>query len=234
MGSAVLVDETVTARLAAENRRRMGAQVLHYALKPFGNLEFSEIYRLELDSLPPARPLEGYEIGPATDHDIDEIVRELVRDEPGYVIRNLWSQGHHCFVARSDGRIVAYDWIGFSKLQEEEFAITLEPEHAFCLNAYTHPDHRGRGIHYELLRNLLVFAAANGKTRVYTLVSLFNRDSWKSHIRMGWRRDFTYCYFRPYFTPGRIPWPFNAPRYPARLNWQRHSWLFPQSEADVR
>lgn len=229
-----MVDEAVTARLAAENRRRIGAQVLHYALKPLGHLEFSEIYRLELDSLPEPRPLDGYEIGHATDHDIEAIARDLVRDEPAFVIRNLWSQGHHCFVAKRDGRVVAYDWIGFSTLQEEEFTITLEPQHVFCLNAYTHPDHRGRGVHYELLRNLLVFAAANGKTRAYTLVSLFNRDSWKSHIRMGWQRDFTYSYFRPYFVPGRLPWALTAPRYPARLNWQQHSWLYPRSAPGVR
>ena len=229
-----MVDETVTAKLTAENRRKIGAQVLHYALKPLGHLEFSEIYRLELDTLPEARSLQGYKIDRANERDIDVIVRDLVRDEPPFVIRNLWSQGNHCFVARHEGRVVAYDWIGFSTLQEEEFTITLEPEHAFCLNAYTHPDHRGLGVHYELLRNLLVFAAANGKTRAYTLVSLFNRDSWKSHIRMGWQRDFTYCYFRPYFVPGRLPWALTAPRYPARLNWPQHSWLYPQSAPGVR
>jgi GNAT superfamily N-acetyltransferase len=121
--------------------------------------------------------------------------------------------------------VLAYNWIAFSAVQEEEYRIELQPADVFCLNAYTHPDHRGRGIHYKLLRTLLECAAARGKTGAYTLVSLFNRDSWKSHIRMGWKRSFTYCYFRPYFVPGRLPWPLTAPRYPARLDWARHSWL---------
>lgn len=220
-----MAEDDVGVRLAAANRRRLAAQTAHYALKPFGHIEFSDVYRLDLRSLPPDRAVGDYEIARATDADIEDICVNLKRDEPEFVIRDLWSGKHHCFVARRDGRVVGYNWIAFSTVQEEEYRIELRPTDVFCLNAYTHPDHRGRGIHYKLLRTMLEFAAVQGKTSAYTLVSVFNRDSWKSHIRMGWLREFSYCYFRPYFVPGRLPWPLTAPRYPARLDWRHHSWF---------
>jgi GNAT superfamily N-acetyltransferase len=218
-------NEATAAREAAENRRKLAAQSLHYSLKIFGYLEFSEIYSISLDHLPGPRPLEGYVLDRANSDDIDYICRELIRDEPPTVLRNLWSEGNHCFVARYQDQIVGYDWLALSTVQEEEYRVELRADHAFCLNAYTVPEHRGRGIHYALLRNMLEFAAQNGRSKAYTLVSLFNRNSWKSHIRMGWVREFTYCYFRPYFTIRRVPWPLTPPRYPVRLDWHRHSWF---------
>ena len=221
-----MAEDIVSVRLAAENQRKLAAQFAHYALRLFGYLEFSEIYSIDLlHRLPPHRTLDRYEIGSATDDDIEFICSALIRDEPPSVIRRLWSEGHHCIVARENGRVVGYNWIAFSPVQEEEYRVELRPDHAFCLNAYTEPKHRGRGIHYCLLRALLEFAAENGRSKAYTLVSLFNKDSWKSHVRMGWRREFTSCYFRPYFIPGWQPWPLTHPRYPVRLDWRHHSWF---------
>ncbi len=222
-------NDLIAGRVAAETRRKLAGQSLHYALKILGYLEFSEIYSIDLSRPPPQRSVDHYQFDRASGEDIDYICRELIRDEPPIVIRNLWSEGHHCFVARHQGRVIGYNWIALSAVQEEEFRIELMADHAFCLNAYTVPEHRGRGVHYVLLRNMLEFAAQTGKSKAYTLVSLFNRDSWKSHIRMGWTREFTYCYFRPYFTPRRIPWALTRPRYPVRLDWQRHSWFAPES-----
>jgi GNAT superfamily N-acetyltransferase len=222
-----VASDIVDARLAAEIRRKVAAQVVHYAVKILGHLELSEVYSIDLDRLPPERVIDQYQIGPATAEDIEFICSTLTRDEPPIVIRTLWSNGHHCFVARHQGRVVGYNWIAFFTVQEEEYRVELQPDHAFCLNAYTVPEHRGRGIHYCLLRTLLDFAVRNGKSKAYTLVSLFNSDSWKSHIRMGWTREFTYCYFRPYFVPGRIPWALTSPRYPVRLDWRQHSWFAP-------
>ena len=222
---ARIAEASIGDRLAAESRRKLLAQCVHYPLKLLGHLEFSEIYSIGLANLPPARQLDQYQIAAASSEDIDFICNALTRDEPPFVIRQLWSEGHHCVVARKDGQVVGYNWMAWSRVQEEEYRVELRPEHVFCLNAYTVPEHRGRGIHYCLLRSMLETAAQNGKTKAYTLVSLFNKDSWKSHIRMGWRREFTNCYFRPYFVPGWMPWALTAPRYPIRLDWRHHSWF---------
>ena len=215
--------QTHTA-IRAVNRRRYPALLLHFAVKPLGYFEFTDIYCIDLPTLAPQRELNGYVIEHATDADIDYICRFLVRNEPPHVIRMLWSEGHHCFVARYQGKVIAYDWIAFSSVQEEEYRVELKGNDAFCLNAYTIPQHRGKGVHFALLRALLQFAEQSGKSRVFTAVSVFNVRSWKSHVRMGWRRVSTVSYFRPYFTLSRLPWLFSDPIYPVYLDWARHAW----------
>ena len=128
-------------------KRRIFAFGLHYAIRPLGYLEFTDIYKINLGSLPALRVPKGYTIGHASADDIDYIVKFLKRDQPSHVNRTLWSQGHRCFVAKYDGQTVAYDWIAFASVQEEEYRIELRANHAFCLNAYTVPKHRGQGLH---------------------------------------------------------------------------------------
>jgi GNAT superfamily N-acetyltransferase len=210
--------------IRAMNRKRYPALLLHYAVKPLGYVEFGHIYCIDPRKLPPQRDLRGYVVEHATDADIDYICHFLPRDEPPHVIRTLWSEGHHCFVARYDGKVVAYDWIAFSSVQEEEYRVELKSDDAFCLNAYTVREHRGKGVHFALLRSMLQFAAQSGKTRAFTAVSLYNMRSWKSHVRMGWQHVSTLGYFRPYFTFRRLPWQFTAPQYPVYLDWTRHAW----------
>jgi len=81
-GIVEVAEDEVSVRLAAESRRKLGAQALHLPLKVLGYLEFSEIYGIDLGRLPPDRPLDRYELGPATAEDIDYICRVLIRDEP--------------------------------------------------------------------------------------------------------------------------------------------------------
>jgi L-amino acid N-acyltransferase YncA len=199
---------------------------LHLVLRPLGYLEFTDVHTFDLRPEPPqvtVRP--GYTIVPATAADIEEIAANLRRDEPAGVLRTLFEQGHHCFVAKFDGRVVAYNWIAFGPVQEEEYRCTPAADQAICLNAYTVPEHRGKGLHYALLLSMLHFARASGKTSAYTAVSLLNETSWKTHVRMGWELAFTICYFRPNFTFGRIPWVIRPGRPPIALDWSSHSWI---------
>lgn len=206
-------------------RRRRWAYPLHLLLRPLGYLEFTDVYSFDLTGpIPPVKVPPNYVISPADDRDIEAIATTLIRDEPPGVIRSLWQQGHHCFVAKFNGEVVAYNWIAFSSVQEEEYRCDPNNEHAICLNAYTAPQHRGRGLHYMLLLSMLHFAAQAGKRAAYTAVSLLNEASWKTHIRMGWTHEFTICYFRPNFTLRRLPWLLTPGRYPIVLDWSRHSW----------
>jgi GNAT superfamily N-acetyltransferase len=160
----------------------------------------------------------------ANDDDIDYICRVLTRDQPDHVIRARWRDGHHCLVAKFQGKVVAYDWIAFSAVQEQKYRIDLRPGDAFCLDAYTVREHRGKGVHYALLRALLGYAVQSGKRRVFTAVSLYNMNSWKAHIRVGWQRLGTIGYFRPYFTLSRLPWLLTRNEYPVELDWRTHAW----------
>ena len=209
---------------ARSRRRRL--YPLHLLLRPLGYLEYTDVYTFELQAeLPEVRLKPGYTIVQANAADIDEIAANLPRDEPAGVLGTLFAQGHHCFVAKFGGRVVAYNWIAFTPVQEEEYACTPAPEEAICLNAYTAPEHRGKGLHYALLLSMLHFAKRSGKTLAYTAVSLLNETSWKTHVRMGWRLAFTIWYFRPNFTLRRLPWVLKPGRPPIAVDWSRHSWI---------
>jgi len=80
------------------------------------------------------------------------------------------------------------------------------------------------------LLTMLHFAAGCGKTVAYTGASLFNMVSWKTHLRIGWRLDFTFSWFRPYFTLARQPWRLSRERYPLRLDWSHHAWFAAQDQ----
>ena len=211
--------------------RRWLALVFHWLMRPFGDLEATDVYKIVLRDLPPLFTVERYEIRKATAEDIEEIASNIIRNEPSAVVRDLWARGHHCFVAKYSGAVVAYNWIAFTQVQEEEYRYTPQPDHAICLDAYTVPEHRGKGLHLLLLLTMLHFAAAVGKSAAYTGVSLLNSLSWKAHLRIGWVRYFTFVWFRPYFTFSRRPWRLTSEQYPLKLDWANQAWLVGQKRA---
>jgi len=206
-------------------RRRFLPLIFHWLLRPLGYLELTDVYKIDLADLPPLFEIAGYTIERANAADIADIVQNIKRDEPSSVISTLWEQGHHCFVAKSDGRVVAYNWISFAEVQEEEYRYTPRDDHAICVNAYTIPKHRGKLLHLLLLLTMLHFAFASGKKLAYTGVSLLNMVSWKTHLRIGWVLDFTFCWFRPNFTFRRQPWRLSREQYPLQLDWDNHAWF---------
>jgi hypothetical protein len=210
--------------ITQNGRRRLAAQVAHWLLLPFGYLELTDVYKIALTGLPPLFEVGGYTIEKADAADIAQITQQPHRGEPTQVISNLFAEGHHCFVAKYDGRVVAYNWIAFSAVQEEEYQYVPRPGDAICVDAYTFPGHRGKKLHLLLLLTMLHFAAKSGKSTAYTGASLFNMVSWKTHLRIGWRREFTFGWFRPHFVSGRRPWRLCKERYPLHLDWDRHAW----------
>jgi len=217
-------DRTTSNVIRQTNRRRRWALLPHYGLTPLGWFEVTDLYWIDPRTELTPRGLEAYSIVRADDRDIDFICNVITRDQPAHTVRTRWRNGHHCFVAKFDGEVVGYDWIAFSDTQEQEYRVELQPGHAFCLDAFMVPRHRGKGVHHELLCAMLKFAADEGKTKAFTAVSLFNRNSWKSHVRMGWQRVHTIAYFRPYFTFSRLPWRLTSAAYPIELDWKRHAW----------
>jgi len=217
---------------AAQYRRAL-ALPLHWLLRPLGYLELTDVYKIDLANLPPLFSVDGYDIERANADDIEEITQRAHRGEPPEVIRALWAQGHHCYVAKFHGHVVAYNWIAFSAVQEEEYLYEPQAKHAICVDAYTFPEHRGKQLHLLLLLTMLHFAAASGKSMAYTGASLFNMVSWKTHLRIGWRREFTFWWFRPYFTLSRYPWRLTREQYPLRLDWGRHAWFIAKRPGDT-
>jgi GNAT superfamily N-acetyltransferase len=215
------------SRLRAERRWAGWCWLLHMLLKPFGYLEMTAVYQRDLRSLPPIPVVEGYVVRPATAADIPGMIADLQRDQPPHVLQRLWDEGHFCMVACAGDRVVAYDWLAFDPVQEEEYRVTPGADEVLCLNAYTAPDHRGKGVHPALLVAMLHEAARRGRKHALTVVSIMNERSWRAHVKTGWRKAFTVTYFRPYWIPGRRPFLLGPAKPPVALNWDGHSWFTP-------
>jgi GNAT superfamily N-acetyltransferase len=92
-----------------------------------------------------------------------------------------------CFVAKIDGRIVAYNWAMFRSGEDDGDTIVLGPGELYTTDGFTAPAYRGRKIHTETLAYILQTAQAEGYLDAYTLASVFKRRARKTHDRLGWR-----------------------------------------------
>ena len=78
------------------------------------------------------------------------------RDRPGYgpMARSYFTAGHHASGIRIDGRIVALKWHVVNESDRPRRVkgyYPLRPGHALLHAAWTHPDHRGQGLHQTLI-----------------------------------------------------------------------------------
>jgi GNAT superfamily N-acetyltransferase len=115
-------------------------------------------------------------------------VEEAARLSPGFRESFLarHDAGLACFVARIDGRVVAYNWTMYSSGEDDGDVIVLGPGEIYTLDAFTVEEWRGRGIHVALLAHMLQAAKEAGYTDAYTLASVLKRGSRKGVARLGW------------------------------------------------
>lgn len=177
--------------------RRQVARGFRYFLRPLGRYELSVLYALDLEEPPvPARSRIDVEISIAGRGDADEITAMNPyhgRD----LITGRMEAGALCFVARIDGKIVGFNWLALREAQDAEYEIRLRADEVYCLDARVALPYRGNGIHHELLYRMLLHAHENCFRRAYTRVSAMNRDSWKTHVKMGWKEAGTTYFLQP-------------------------------------
>ena len=179
------------------NLRRQVARGFRYLLRPLGRYELSVLYALDLEKPPvPSKSRIDVEISIAGLGDADEITA-MNPYHGRHVIIDRMDAGVLCFVARIEEKIVGINWLALCKAQDDEFEIRLGVDEVYCLDARVALPYRGRGIHHELLYRMLLHAHENGFRRAYTRVSAMNRDSWKAHVKMGWKEVGTTYFFQP-------------------------------------
>jgi L-amino acid N-acyltransferase YncA len=95
--------------------------------------------------------------------------------------------GNACFVAKAEGRVVAFNWTRFSSGIADGCAVILGPGEIYTSPAFTAQGYRGRKIHTGTLAYMLHAAKVEGYRDAYTMVSVQNRASRKTMDRLGWR-----------------------------------------------
>lgn len=99
------------------------------------------------------------------------------------------ADGMVCYVAKVDGRVIAYNWARYRSGEDEGDSIVLGSREVYTTDAFTAPKFRGRKVHTQTLAFIMQTAKAKGYSDIWTLVSARRRDSWKTHRRLGWRRS---------------------------------------------
>lgn len=154
------------------------------------------------------KPTRGITSGLASASDIGPLVklmderdkmhgRERITNFENLVL-SRFQKGGLCFLGKSGEDIVHYNWIAFNR--EETLTgriLHLMPDEAYCLDAFTLQEWRGRGIypwvHYQALRYL----KEKGTKMAYTLVDTDNKSSKKTHILHAWHPLGTVLSFVP-------------------------------------
>lgn len=129
--------------------------------------------------------------------------------------RERFGIGAHCFVARVDGRIVAFDWLRLrAAVGAAEVPMLLKDDEVYGADAYTAEEWRGQGIHPALNYSLLKYAQEQGYATVYTQARADNAQSLPTLRRLNWTLTATLLIFEPQWALDKQMWLVRGSPYP--------------------
>jgi len=104
--------------------------------------------------------------------------------------RQRLRQGHLCFVARHEGRLVAADWASTESTYSRDLHRTfaLQPGDVYTYEIYTLPEFRRQRIATVIKVEILRHFRAAGCCRFLNLISPDNRASLHTNEKLGYRR----------------------------------------------
>ncbi len=169
-------------------RRSRGFRTLARLTGPVrARVDIACVYHRDLRGAPPDfRADIQVEMSRATPAEVDEAA---LLAGPQFVdrFRARLDEGMACFVAKVDGRVVAYNWTRYSSGEDEGDILELRPGEIYTTDAFTEETLRGRRIHGETLGFMLRTAHEEGYVEAYTMRSLLKRASRKPMAKLGWR-----------------------------------------------
>jgi GNAT superfamily N-acetyltransferase len=169
-------------------RRSRAFRAVARATRPLRRrFDLSYVYEFDLaQPIPPAPAELPVELERATREDViaaADLADPALRDK--FLAR--LEDGMACFVAKLDGRVVAYNWTRNRSGEDEGDVIHLEPGEIYTTDAFTAERYRGRKIHSATLAYMLRAAHADGYRRAYTMGSVWKLGSRKAIRLVGWR-----------------------------------------------
>ena len=117
-------------------------------------------------------------------------------------VQSQLDAGHWCFVARSQGRMVATSWAATNRawLDYLSCELRLAPDEIYAYDSFTEPASRGQNLGPALTAEKLRYFQAAGYRRLVCTISPENRASLRADAKTG---------YRPYGTIGYVkigPW----------------------------
>lgn len=200
-------------------------RVLRKALSPLGDLNAMTFCLKDL-----TQPLEEMQakvdlfVRQATEADIDQVVALMeMRSNPKQKLRvfktksiqetinERFQQGDKCFLGIIGTEMVHINWISFHRIEDEHYFVDLRDREAFCNNAFTVLEWRGKAIHGAVHNQMLLFLQQSGFHTAYTTVASYNISSQKALQRLGWNFYSTLLYFNPHKSDKVLTWQIHDP-----------------------
>jgi hypothetical protein len=148
--------------------------------------------------LPPAKAKVPLELGEIRPNEHDQVVALLAENgwpSPVKEAEARWSNGHRCFAARHQGKVVAQSWISRERHNVEElWDMQLDPyTEARLYDSYTARSSRGLRILGDNLVALIRALTEEGMTWLHTSIGGDNVSSLKAVLPvMPVRQDYRY------------------------------------------
>jgi RimJ/RimL family protein N-acetyltransferase len=114
------------------------------------------------------------------------------------LVLSRFERGSLCFSGKINSEIIHYNWVSFNS--EESLGgrfVHLNPDEAFCLDAFTVREWRGKGVYPAAQAWMLRTLQEKGIGKAYTLIDADNSSSRKPHTRQGWKPIGTVLCFTP-------------------------------------
>lgn len=116
----------------------------------------------------------------------DELAQAMGFDDAALVLQRF-HDGKQCYIARVEGKLVAYGWITFDKESIGELGLSLRLQHgeAYIWNCATLPEYRGQRLYPALLAYMLVELQKAGIQRIWIGTDADNLPSQSGVTRVG-------------------------------------------------
>lgn len=132
------------------------------------------------------QPKEKVEIVLLGKESIREIGLKLAWIDKKLVFQRL-DRGDNICVAYRNSDILSYCWIAFNQILVDEIQMTLKikDKEVYLYDAYTKPEHRGKGLYPAILSNLLSYFKGKDFSRALIFVQKGNKASHSGVIKAG-------------------------------------------------
>lgn len=119
-------------------------------------------------SPPEIRPRQPAIISRAGSGDVAELAQAMGYSDNVPILQRF-SSGRQCYIARADGKLVAYGWITFDQehIGELGLLMRLNAGEAYIWDCATLPAYRGQRLYPALLAHVLLELRHNGHSRVW-------------------------------------------------------------------
>jgi SAM-dependent methyltransferase len=149
------------------------------------------------DPLPEVTPGVSLDMALLDEKSIDDYIA-FRPDSDGSALRRRLRDGHRCFVARHDGRIIHASWVatGLARIDYLNIEINLAAGDMYLYEMMTSPEFRGRKVTLPAMARMLKDLRGMGCQRLFLVIVPGNESAFRLAEKMGARKAGRLSFFK--------------------------------------